>query len=121
MDSAFGIDAAEHEELLDAPDILRVVFSVYLNDSWNDAADAVGYATHLECYDSRFGADAGWRSCLARSPRGGPAPNAINRLHALLYQTVPGWWGMLHTAAIPFQEWAEEAKHNAEEWHTDEE
>lgn len=110
LDSAFGMDADEHEELLDAPDILRAVFSVEVNDQWEDVADAVGYSIDLECYDARFGEGAAWRSCLALSPRGGPAPNATNKLNGLLGHVAPEWYSMLDAAAIPFREWAEQVE-----------
>jgi hypothetical protein len=59
LDSAFGMDGAEHASLLDDPSILRLVFGVeYIEDY------GLTDITRIECFSAALAYPADWQECF---------------------------------------------------------
>jgi hypothetical protein len=60
LDSNFGMDDAEHAELLDDPSILRVTFAI----EWDRETNTIYETYGLQAYSARLGRDPQWDDCI---------------------------------------------------------
>ena len=108
LDSAFGISAEEHAELLDDPGILRLVFGAEYTEGVE-----VGETVRIECLSARVGKGAEWGECFYWERHGyteGAIRQANGRnlaaLERLLDSAVPEARGLIAEARKPLDEWA---------------
>lgn len=117
LDSRFGINDEEHAEFMDAPDMMRVVFGVYLSDECE-----VSRTARIETFSAHPFGDAKWTSCMATYysakgwvDRGNYANNSRRAMavaeSVLTSETVDR---LLKVAARPFEQYAAEANAEAE-------
>lgn len=67
MDGTFGCDSAEHAELLDAPDTVRIVRWYNAAFHYPQGEDGIWYEAgerwDVQCFQARLGTTAMWESC----------------------------------------------------------
>jgi hypothetical protein len=115
LNSEFGIDDDEHQKLLDDTTILRAVFGVEMDQSY-DITEV--YA--IETYCGRIGQDAGWENALqtyySASDSRDRANAAINMGNVERFITqIIGYDKLRETldqASKPFIDWANEVRAN---------
>jgi hypothetical protein len=113
LNSEFGIDDAEHNELLDDINTMRIEFGINFDNEEMEVSEII----RLTCYNATLGNPAPrWDDCMARFSHasGSKMTNEngrrTNALWQLLRSIVPGYQSMIDADRKQFDECVNEFK-----------